>query len=325
MCRPRTSGEIMSAGPGWYQDPGQPPGHLRYWDGSGWTSHAAVPPPRAADQGIVPPPRVASDPIATVEVVAQPESSAPTKGWMRRHKLATASLALATIALLGAIFGDDDGKDPAGTDASATGNDATEPEADPSPDPRADDKPVKQGPKRSPTFLVTRIVDGDTIDLGNGETVRLVGIDTAEAGECGYLKASENLSTLILGKRVRLTLSDEDRDQYGRLLRYVDVGPVDAGLRQIKDGYAIARYDSRDGYGYHPREPVYIRVDKASPDFTCPKPPRLAGVGNCAPGYDPCIPPFPPDRDCADVNGPIKVTGSDPHGLDADGDGIACE
>jgi hypothetical protein len=29
--------------------------------------------------------------------------------------------------------------------------------------------------------------------------------------------------------------------------------------------------------------------------------------------------------DCADVNGPITVTGSDPHGLDADGDGVACE
>lgn len=47
--------------------------------------------------------------------------------------------------------------------------------------------------------------------------------------------------------------------------------------------------------------------------------------GNCAPGYSPCIPPYPPDLDCSDVNGPITVTGDDPHGLDGDGDGIACE
>jgi hypothetical protein len=37
------------------------------------------------------------------------------------------------------------------------------------------------------------------------------------------------------------------------------------------------------------------------------------------------VPPYPPDVDCADVDGPITVTGSDPHGLDADGDGTACE
>jgi hypothetical protein len=37
------------------------------------------------------------------------------------------------------------------------------------------------------------------------------------------------------------------------------------------------------------------------------------------------VSPYPPDVDCADVNGPIMVTGSDPHGLDGDGDGVACE
>lgn len=49
------------------------------------------------------------------------------------------------------------------------------------------------------------------------------------------------------------------------------------------------------------------------------------GGGACAPGYSPCVPPYPPDLDCPDVGGPIYVTGSDPHGLDADNDGVACE
>ena len=52
---------------------------------------------------------------------------------------------------------------------------------------------------------------------------------------------------------------------------------------------------------------------------------------NCQ-GYDPCIPPGS-DVDCADGSGdgpryragPIYVTGSDPYGLDSDGDGVACE
>jgi hypothetical protein len=57
-----------------------------------------------------------------------------------------------------------------------------------------------------------------------------------------------------------------------------------------------------------------------------------SGGGNCTPGYDPCLPPAS-DYDCAGgegdgpeyATGPIRVTGSDPYGLDADGDGVACE
>lgn len=42
-----------------------------------------------------------------------------------------------------------------------------------------------------------------------------------------------------------------------------------------------------------------------------------------------CIPPPPPDLDCDDlvrmgIRGTVNVTGSDPHHLDGDGDGIAC-
>jgi hypothetical protein len=43
------------------------------------------------------------------------------------------------------------------------------------------------------------------------------------------------------------------------------------------------------------------------------------------PGCDRGVPPYPPDVDCADVGGPVQVLGSDPHGLDADRDGLGCE
>jgi hypothetical protein len=177
---------------------------------------------------------------------------------------------------------------------------------------------------------VTYVVDGDTIELANGERVRVVGIDTPEVGECGYDRATAKMERHVLGQRVRLTISDEDRDRYDRPLRYVDVGKRDAGLTQIKAGLAIARYDSRDGYGYHPREDRYIAVDEANPNVGCPreekKPRPLApdSGGNCETGYTPRVPVYPP-VDCGDVDGPIQVTGSDPHGLDADGDGVACE
>lgn len=196
--------------------------------------------------------------------------------------------------------------------------------------------PAQPTPTRSPaprlqrTFLVVRVVDGDTLELGNGETVRLVGIDTPERGRCGYDAATERLRAMVGGERVRLGASDEDRDAYGRLLRYVDLGSLDAGLRLIEAGLAIARYDSRDGYGRHPREDRYVAADRRSPDPHCsaPRPEERTdhpGTPAQGCGYAPCLPAYPPDLDCADVDGPVRVTGEDPHGLDRDGDGIACE
>lgn len=48
---------------------------------------------------------------------------------------------------------------------------------------------------------------------------------------------------------------------------------------------------------------------------------------NCHPSYpNVCIPPPPPDLDCGDLDAcDIEVVGSDPHRLDRDRDGIACE
>jgi hypothetical protein len=50
-------------------------------------------------------------------------------------------------------------------------------------------------------------------------------------------------------------------------------------------------------------------------------------IQTCDPSYSgACVPPFPPDVNCPDVNGTnFQVNGTDPHRLDADNDGIACE
>ncbi len=133
------------------------------------------------------------------------------------------------------------------------------------------------------TWAVSKVVDGDTIWVARGgvsRKVRLIGIDTPEIGECGYAEATRSLRAIIGGQRVTLTAgARDDVDQYGRLLRYVDVSGVDAGLRQIKRGYAVARYDSRDGYGRHARETAYVRADLESPPAGC-TPPAAAGSGS---------------------------------------------
>jgi hypothetical protein len=51
--------------------------------------------------------------------------------------------------------------------------------------------------------------------------------------------------------------------------------------------------------------------------------PEPSATSGCDPNYTPCVPAYPPDLNCADT-GPVTVTGSDPHRLDADGDGVAC-
>jgi endonuclease YncB( thermonuclease family) len=38
--------------------------------------------------------------------------------------------------------------------------------------------------------VVTRVVDGDTVDVANGQRVRLIGIDTPESGQCGAAEAT---------------------------------------------------------------------------------------------------------------------------------------
>ncbi len=77
------------------------------------------------------------------------------------------------------------------------------------------------------SYRVDRVIDGDTIELTNGQRVRLVQIDTPEVyfgTECYGAQASTATKRLLPpATRVRLTTEPAtDRvDQYGRLLRYV--------------------------------------------------------------------------------------------------------
>jgi endonuclease YncB( thermonuclease family) len=118
------------------------------------------------------------------------------------------------------------------------------------------------------TMRVRYVVDGDTIRLANGRYVRLIGIDTPEVGRPYYGAAKRNLDHLV-GARIRLVnpASVDDRDHYGRLLRYVHSNGRDTGLAQLRKGYAHARYDGRDGYDWHPRQAQYRSTDAHTRDL----------------------------------------------------------
>lgn len=104
------------------------------------------------------------------------------------------------------------------------------------------------------------MVDGDTIETSAG-TVRIIGIDTPERGQCGYDDAKAVVTTLIAqGDELVLGLPEgqNDQDKYGRILRYVTTkSGVDLGLAELRAGQAVARFDSSDGYPAHPRERAY--------------------------------------------------------------------
>lgn len=83
------------------------------------------------------------------------------------------------------------------------------------------------------TVVVTRVVDGDTVEAridGATEDVRLIGVDTPETVkpgapvECFGPRASAFTHRVLEGKRVRLVFGEERRDRYGRLLAYVYLG-----------------------------------------------------------------------------------------------------
>lgn len=75
-------------------------------------------------------------------------------------------------------------------------------------------------------FVVSKVVDGDTIILDSGKTVRYIGIDAPEISrgkECFAQESTRENSNLVFGKSVRLEKDVSETDKYGRLLRYVYV------------------------------------------------------------------------------------------------------
>jgi micrococcal nuclease len=184
---------------------------------------------------------------------------------------------------------------------------------------------------------VTHVVDGDTVDVqltsGRVERIRLIGIDTPERGDCDAAKASAYARSLAQGRAAVLQgdATQAARDRYGRLLAYVWVGGRDLGYQQLARGLAkvyvydrpfqrLGTYQQAERVGKTHGDGVW----RACTSPTLPPPQPNASCDGSYP--DVCIPPPPPDLDCADVSyRSFRVVGADPHRFDGDHDGIGCE
>jgi endonuclease YncB( thermonuclease family) len=98
--------------------------------------------------------------------------------------------------------------------------------------------------------LVTRVIDGDTIEANIGSTiykVRYIGIDTPELDDkraeyCALAQEATRYNRqLVEGKTVRLEKDISETDKYERLLRYVYVDDIFVNVELVRQGLAWAK------------------------------------------------------------------------------------
>lgn len=92
-------------------------------------------------------------------------------------------------------------------------------------------------------MLVTKVIDGDTFLVEGGQKVRMLGIDADERGYPCYTEAKNALEQMVLNKRVLLEPDAEDKDKYGRLLRWVWINDSLVNLELVNQGLAVARFE----------------------------------------------------------------------------------
>jgi len=184
-----------------------------------------------------------------------------------------------------------------------------------------------------------RIIDGDSLEIA-GQQVRLFGIDAPESDQtcsrndqvwsCGQ-QATFALAALIENNWVECL--ERDRDRYGRIVAVCRIGGprgIELNRQMVLDGWAIAYRRYSEAYV---RDEAVARTGARgiwSGEFIEPETWRR-GSGNTShtPDVDPAS---EPDRDCRDFrtwqeaqNFFERAGPGDPHRLDGDRDGIACE
>jgi micrococcal nuclease len=94
--------------------------------------------------------------------------------------------------------------------------------------------------------VVSRVIDGDTIELEDGRVVRYIGIDTPETKhpskgvECFGQEAYFRNQQLVEGKVVLLEKDVSETDRYDRLLRYVWLDDQLVNQVLVEEGFATS-------------------------------------------------------------------------------------
>ncbi len=240
-------------------------------------------------------------------------------------------------------------------ESEANGTDAEGGDATDGGDGDGDDSPAARGPATGTGWTVTveRVVDGDTMEVrfpnGERETIRLLGVDTPEvngrndpaefeeipttaAGDDWLAtwgdRASAFATEELAGEEVRIAVDPraDRRGSYGRLLVYVYTdSETGASFNRVLLDEGLARlYDSE----FSKREAFARAEANAQRDDV-----GLWGFEDSTGNGDASGGEWGPqgDLDCSDFDTQanaqevLEATTGDPHRLDGDGDGVACE
>jgi endonuclease YncB( thermonuclease family) len=200
---------------------------------------------------------------------------------------------------------------------------------------------------------VRSITDGDTLRLADGRAVRLAQVDAPETNQCFGSESTAALRGLVAGRSVvlRRPPTGPERDQYGRTLADVLVDGRSVNEALVHDGAAewyeqfadedadlAQRLGAAEAAARSAGRGLWSACGQADPrpprptTTTSPAPVAQGFVSSsgtgCHPAYPAdCIPPAPPDLVCPDVGHVVRVDRAhgDPHGFDADADGVGCE
>ncbi len=123
------------------------------------------------------------------------------------------------------------------------------------------------------TLQVSEIIDGDTIKLINGQTLRLLGINTPEKSMPFCKEATEFLKKLIQNKSIQI--ESRGVGKYGRTLAYIFIDDKNINKEILAQGFATLYYYEKDNY-YAELEQAeeFARLNqkglwKKSPDANC--------------------------------------------------------
>ncbi|WP_407461351.1 thermonuclease family protein [Methanobrevibacter sp.] len=87
------------------------------------------------------------------------------------------------------------------------------------------------------------VTDGDTIEVDGLGKIRLVGVNTPERGQTGYICSKRFVQKLCLDKEVSLDIDDSKyTDKYGRYLAVVIVDGKSINEMLLKEGLAEVMY-----------------------------------------------------------------------------------
>ncbi|NIK11137.1 thermonuclease family protein [Alkalibacillus almallahensis] len=238
-----------------------------------------------------------------------------------------------------------------------------------------DDQSDQNNNPNMETATVTRVVDGDTIEIelnGKTEDVRLLLVDTPETKHPSKPvqpygpEASEFAKNQLSGKQVQVEFDGPRRDHYDRLLAYLWVDgknfnqmllqrglarlayvynppythmsafeQAEANARNAGRGiWSISDYVQSDGFNHDEQTIENEQQDDDSQQTEQNDSSEGDTSNNDSSGYTGPYDPNGEDKNCGDFDTHdnaqafFEAAGgpeSDPHGLDRDGNGAACE